>query len=232
MKNQSTKSNLEDLEEIKRVNLEHCVKVLEHNPLSNEAKMMIEIETDIHQRTMEDNQDADTYITKDQYDTTIQKFKVKNKRSYDFLIKAGEGFQDFIYKLCRRMIKEESFPERFSETILYILWKRKGSRGDLNNHRYIHLKDWLPRLAESLTADMMKDDIFERGSRYQIAGVPGHRMEEHLVSLKCIIGRYISKGAGWILQLVDIKKFFNKERLGTVRTSLARVEVNKKAYRC
>ena len=34
------------------------------------------------------------------------------------------------------------------------------------------------------------------------------------------------------MQLVDIKKFFDKERLGTIMTSLGRVQVNQKAYRC
>ena len=106
------------------------------------------------------------------------------------------------------MIRDECFPTRFEQTTLYNLWKRKGNREDLNNHRYIHLKDWLPRLVESLTADLMKDDIFQGGTRYQIGGVPGHRMEEHLLSLKCITGRYISKGAGVVMQLVDIQKFF------------------------
>ena len=53
----------------------------------------------------------------------------------------------------------------------------------MNNHRYIHLKDWLPRLVETITADMMKDDIFEGGTKFQIEGVPGHRMEEHLLSI-------------------------------------------------
>ena len=107
-----------------------------------------------------------------------------------------------------------------------------NEREDLNNHRYIHLKDWLPRLVESLTADLMKEDIFKGGTRYQIGGVPGHRMEEHLLAMKCIIGRYISKGKGVVLQLVDIQKFFDKERLGTIRTSLSSVKVNRKAYRC
>ena len=79
---------------------------------------------------------------------------------------------------------------------------------------------------------MMKEDIFKSGTKYQIGGVPGHRLEEHLVALKCIIGRYIEKGSGVIMQLVDIKKFFDKERLGTLMTSLSSVNVNKKAYRC
>ena len=90
----------------------------------------------------------------------------------------------------------------------------------------------MPRLVETLTADMMKDDIFKKCTKYQIGGVPGHRLEEHLVALKCIIGRYIAKGSGVIMQLVDIKKFFDKERLGTVMTSLSSANVNKKAYRC
>ena len=34
------------------------------------------------------------------------------------------------------------------------------------------------------------------------------------------------------MQLVDIKKFFDKERLTTIMTSLSRVGVNKKAYKC
>ena len=34
------------------------------------------------------------------------------------------------------------------------------------------------------------------------------------------------------MQLVDIKKFFDKERLTTIMTSLSRVGVGKKAYKC
>ena len=181
---------------------------------------------------MEDKTDFNTSITKDQFEDILKKFKGRNKRSYDFITKAGEDFQDSMFMLCKRMIGEECFPKRFEETTLYNLWKRKGSREDLNNHRYIHLKDWLPRLVESMTADLMKEDIFKGGTRYQIGGVPGHRMEEHLLAMKCIIGRYISKGKGVVLQLVDIQKFFDKERLGTIMTSLSSVQVNRKAYRC
>ena len=219
-------------EEIKRVNLEHCKEVLTHNSLPAEAEMLVNVEANLHREIMEDKTDTEINIDKDMFDTVVIKLKERNKRSYDFLIKAGDEFQDSVFKLCQRMIRDESFPARFAETILYNLWKRKGSREDLNNHRYIHLKDWLPRLAEILTAEMMKEDIFKSGTKYQIGGVPGHRLEEHLVALKCIIGRYIEKGSGVIMQLVDINKFFDKERLGTLMTSLSSVNVNKKAYRC
>ena len=220
------------VEEIKRVNLEHCIEVLRPNTPTAKAEELIKSEAEMHKSVMEHNTDSETKVTREDFDMVLEKLKDRNKRSYDFPIRAGEECQDSIYMFCKRMIEEECFPARFAETILYNLWKRKGSREDLNNHRYIHLKDWLPRLVESLCADMMKDDIFQGGTKYQIGGVPGHRMEEHLLTLRCITGRYISKGAGVILQLVDIKKFFDKERLGTVMTSLNKVNVNKKAYRC
>ena len=168
------------------MNLEHCIEVLKHNNLSEEAEKLIAAETLMHNNIMEEENVSETNVTRDQFEEIVKQIKERNKRSYDFLTKAGPHFQDSVFKLCKRMIKDECFPERFSKTTLYNLWKRKGSREDLNNHRYIHLKDWLPRLAETITADMMKEDIFKGGSKYQIGGVPGHRMEEHLLSSKCI----------------------------------------------
>ena len=109
------------IEEIKRVNLEHCVDVLKHNTLTKEAEKLKNIEADLHKILMEDEKDADTNLSKDQYDMMLEKLKVRNKRGYDFLIKAGKGFLDSIFKFCKRMLSEEQFPARFSETILYNL---------------------------------------------------------------------------------------------------------------
>ena len=114
------------MEEIKRVNLEHCIEVLRHNKLSVDAEKFTTVKTERHFKILEESTN------------------LEEKKSYDFLTKAGAVFQDFVFKLCKIMIKEESFPTRFSRTTLYNLWKRKGSRKNLNNHRYIHLNDWLP----------------------------------------------------------------------------------------
>ena len=46
------------------------------------------------------------------------------------------------------------------------------------------MKEWLPRLTEALTVNLMKEDILESGTKYQIGGVPGHRVEEHLLVIK------------------------------------------------
>ena len=94
----------------------------------------MKFEADNHKIMMEDKADSDTNISIDQFEVLLEKLKCRNKRSYHFITKAGTDFQDSMFKFCKRMIEEESFPARFEKTILYNLWKRKGSREDLNNH--------------------------------------------------------------------------------------------------
>ena len=137
-----------------------------------------------------------------------------------------------MYKLCKRLITQEQFPTSFSNTLLKQLWKRKGRRDILDNHRFIHLKDWKPRLTETLITEMMKEDIIKAGTKFQIGGVPGHRIEEHLIVLKSIILARMSQKKGVVIQLVEYKKFFDSERLRAIMASLASANVNKKAYRC
>ena len=106
------------------------------------------------------------------------------------------------------MIREETFPTVFSETMLKQLWKKKGSRQELDNHRFIHLKHRKPRLTETLVTQMMKEGILKAGTRYQIEGVPRHRVEEHLIVLKSLIMLKIKKKTGVVVLLVDFQKFF------------------------
>ena len=65
------------------------------------------------------------------------------------------------------------------------------------------MKDWLPKCCEALIVIKMKADILKSGNKYQIGGIPNHRVEEHLIVVKAIIERSISKGEGSIVTLVD-----------------------------
>ena len=69
------------------------------------------------------------------------------------------------------------------------------------------MKRWAPRLVEAMTLKDMKDDIIKNGNKFCIGGILGHRPQEHLFSMKCIIGFYISIWLGIILQLVNIQRF-------------------------
>ena len=157
---------------------------------------------------MEDNKDKEYNIEKEEFDDVVDKFKKKNKPAYKFFVKAANSYKTSIFKLCKRMIKEEKFPETFSETMLKQLWKKKGSRQLLDNHRFIHLKDWKPRLTETLVTRMMKPEILKAGTKYQIGGIPQHRIEEHLIVLKSFIMLRMKQKKGVVVPLVDFKKYF------------------------
>ena len=232
VKDPRTGETVVSTEDIKRVNLEHCVEVLKNNVPKKEVEELFKVQSKSHDNMMLDETDKETTIEESEYKEVLKKFKKKNKKSYHFLTKSGDKFQNSIFKLSKRMFDEERFPRDFSRTTLHQVWKRKGSKEDLNNHRYIHMKEWLPRLVEALTVNIMKDDIIESGNKFQIGGVPGHRVEEHLIVVKSVIQLYISKKSGVIMQLADIQKFFDSEVLRTVMTSLKKANMNKKAYWC
>ena len=116
-------------------------------------------------------------------------------------------FQLAILKLCRRFIRNEVFPSRFDFTTLVQLPK-KGSAQQLDNKRFIHMKDWLARLVEALAVGQMKSDIFSAGTKYQIGGCPGQRTVFHLFVVKSIIVLKVMLGEGVIMTLLDLIKFF------------------------
>ena len=195
-------------EEIKMVSLAHSVEVLQSNTVEPETEIWVSIEHEIHEAMMKEETDQETNISLEDFEEVVQRFRTRNKSVYYFLTKGGETFQKPIYKLCRRFIRDENFPKNFSETLLKQLWKQKGRREILDNHRYIHLKEWKPRLTETLVTSMMKQDIIDAGTKFQIGGIPGHRVEGHLIVLKSFIQRRIKLNQGVVIQLVDFKKFF------------------------
>ena len=65
-------------------------------------------------------------------------------------MKAGPGFQQAVFKLCKRIIEEEEYPVCFDLTILQQIYKGKGSKKDFSNSRLIHLKYWLHMICDAL----------------------------------------------------------------------------------
>ena len=75
--------------EIKRVNLEHCLTILEDKEPVDNVKLLVKLESDLHDLLMNEETDKDLEITEEEYNIVVDKFKSKNKRSYDFLTKSG-----------------------------------------------------------------------------------------------------------------------------------------------
>ena len=233
VKDPETKRLVVEQSEIKSISLKFCKKVLERNEPKKEMEKMFEMRKTLNEERLSENVGEGFKASKDVYDQVLAKFKSNNKRSYDFLIRASEEYKDSIFLLCKRIIESESIPDKFRESTLHQIWKRKpGTRKeDLDANRYIHCKDWLPRTVEAIVVKEMEPAIVSATSRFQIGGVQGHRPQEHLFSVKSLVGKYLQEKKMIILVCYDISGFFDKEVLADVVEELHSIGVDPKAER-
>ena len=54
-------------EEIKRVNLEHCVRVIKNNIPKPEVQELLKFQSELHDIVMKEDADKETSITKEEY---------------------------------------------------------------------------------------------------------------------------------------------------------------------
>ena len=217
--------------EIKRVSLEYCREVLTKNVAGKEFEEEIKLKEILHRERMEDGVGGGFVPSMETYKKVVKKFDKSKKRNYDFLIKTGDKFKQAVFMLCKRMLMDEEFPVVFDNTTLFQIYKGKGKREILANNRYIHSKDWLPRLAEGMAVEEMRNVILDGSSPYQIGGQPGHQPQEHIFTVKSILAKYEAEGELVMLQAYDISKFFDKEALPDVMNTLHELGVDRKAYR-
>ena len=200
--------------EIKEITLKYCMETLENNQPEKEYETEIRNKKEFVKQFMkETNGSFETY--KETFDYNINTFRRKRKRNYHFITKAGNKFQNIIFKMCQRFFREEKFPASFKNTTLHMLYKNNSGRTDvLANHRFIHCKEWLPRVAEGLVVeDGLKEQLVSGSSIYQIGGQPGHRSEELMFVVKSVVARQRSLGKMIILQGYDVSKYFDKEMI-------------------
>ena len=139
---------------------------------------------------------------------------------YQALDKDNSGFLD-----------REEFPKSFRETLLFMIWKQKGAMDILKNNRFIHLKQVLARAVDAINVTKMKDTLVENASIFQVGGLPGHSIKEHLITLKTVMARMESTNKGIIFLIVDIISFFDKEDIFDCLETMEEINVNKKAAR-
>ena len=217
-------------EEIKRVTLKYC----EGNLTKKDEliKKEVEMKEMCHKIRMDEkDDDDDCVIEKKDFEEIMRKFSSKPTKAYDFILKASAEFKEAIFSLCKRFLEREEIPRRMKKTTLQMIWKKKGLQEVLSNNRFIHLKDYMARTCEAMVVGKMKERIFNSTTIYQIGGQAGHFIEEHLFSIKSLMGMMVEQGRGIILTLVDIVAFFDRENILDVMDVLETRGVSKKAAR-
>jgi hypothetical protein len=109
---------------------------LSNNNVKEGYEREIGLKEKLHDERMLDVSGGGFTPSKKLFKKVVLKFKKNNKTNYDFLIRTGERF------------KEAVFPNSFDITTLHQIYKGKGRKEVWSNSRYIHSKEWLPRLSE------------------------------------------------------------------------------------
>ena len=216
--------------EIKRVTSEYCEDLFNNNSPDEGFEEQHYIKNKLHEEIMKDTSSGKFEAEESEFWRLLDKCRIKNKRSYDWLIKAGKEYQEAIFSLVKRMIEEEDLPEALDNTLLIQLHK-SGSFQDLKNSRFLHIKDFLSRITEGMVVGGMKEDILMASTKFQIGGQPGMRSQFHLFVLKSIIKIKENSDEGNILTVGDIEKFFDKEGLIDTMLSLEKAKIDHKCYR-
>ena len=190
-----------------------------------------EVKKALHDLRMTSKEDDGFKVTEDDFEAIFQKFQGKQTKAYDFITKSDKEYIKSVFRICKKFIDKEEFPDKFGETIFHMIWKKKGPAETLKNNRFVHMKHPMARACEALVFSKCKDDIFEKVTVYQIGGQAGHSPEEHIFTLKSLIGLMYSMGEGLILNLVDIISFFDREDIVDVLEAMEDMGVNQKAIR-
>ena len=226
-----TKEILTNPEEIMKECLTYCLEVPTNNIVHDDFKQEANITSIAHEKRMVEKAVGQVEFKKADFDKVVENFSWSKKRTYDFLVKAGDSFKECVFYLCKRILETEEIPSSFDYTDLHQIYKGKGPRELLENSRFIHSKPWLPRTVESMVVLKMKPMLLKKMTKFQIGGAPGHRSSEHIFSAKSMIQYNEMLGNATLMQTYDIRKFFDKEVLKDAMDEIHNAGVDPKVYK-
>ena len=100
-------------DDIKRATLEYCTEILKNNKPDNEVKEAVARRKTEQVNKMSDKSGEIFEVTNDDFEQVLAKFAMKDTKTYDFILNAGEKYKMSIYKLCKRIIDNEEIPDCF-----------------------------------------------------------------------------------------------------------------------
>ena len=160
------------------------MKIFLKNQARPEDKELNEQKLRTHNIIMETDNKNENKLEYSTFETVLTRLKLKDKKMYKHITKAGEKFQKAMFKYYEPLVNNEQVPETYNYTKLFGLWKGKGSELDLNMMQYIHGKDQEAKMLEALVAECMKPKIHAAIPDIQIGGKAGHSSIEHLITIK------------------------------------------------
>ena len=219
-------------EEIKRVSLRYCVKLLTNRAPKEQYSQQFALKESLHWLRMQEVIENDiNELSLDMFNKTLRSVSRKKADKYKFILKAGQSLINAIFNIFNSVWKSEYIPKDWHRSDLVQLWKGKGSVSDLNNIRHLHVKCDLAKLFCQIVMSQAKDTLVNNMSKYQIATKPGHRASEHLFFIKSIVALTQARKEAVLVTMWDIQRFFDSESLIDCLSELYKSQIKGKLYR-
>ena len=136
-----------------------------------------------------------------------------------------------LFKLYKTVWDEEREPNAWRNTKVIQIYKSANNKSDLDSIRHIHTKEDIVKVFQHLVTNEVKPIIEQNTSPFQIGAMPGHRSEEHLLTLKSVVSLVENNGEAVAIQLLDLVKYFDSEILVDVLGELYKGNIRGKLYR-
>ena len=113
-------------------------------------------------------------FTEEDLDKEIKSVKQKGKCKYLEITEAGTGLKRPVYEFMKLVWDSEEIPASWNLTTLVQIFK-KGLKSSLDSYRFVHTKNWMPRVFDGIVFNKMKHTLVSNMSKFQIGAKPGHR---------------------------------------------------------
>ena len=129
-------------------------------------------------------------LTREIFDKSLLDLKKKNGDKYKFILRAGSDYRNALYNLFKKVWSSEEKPDQWNKTTIVQLYKGKGDHRMLSNIRHIHIKMDIPKMFGHMILSQVKAKIMNEMTKFQIGTKGGHRVQEHLFTIKSIVALY------------------------------------------
>jgi len=231
MSHPSTGELVLDPDHLKDTALDYCVELLQNNNCDSDCGEKISTENLLNYNRVREDDISDVALTFEDFKQRIHIVAAKSGEKYKFLLNSGQSFKNCFFTLFSRVWNTEVKPKQWRNTVIVQLNKQKGDINSFDSQRNIHTKDFIPKLFEGIVVDKSKELIISACSKFQIGGMPKHRSQEHLFSVKSVIQLYSQFNQPLFIQIFDIAKYFDNEILKDAMDTLHKSGVRGKLYR-
>ena len=213
-------AELFEREEIKDAINRHVSKTLKDEEPADRYRELAEDRNNIIRIAAAEEEGERVRFTVDNMKLVLKEMRKKGKYCHLPVTRLSGEYPHVLLKVFNIFAACQETPASYNETTLTMLKKNKGASNNLSSYRFIHMKEAVPRLMESLMTLRLKPVILQKVSPFQLGGIPGTRPEEHLYTIKMMLLFLNAMGLPAWLAAYDMAKFFDVESHSDATVSL------------